>query len=249
MPVGIQEPQRLPQRRAAGCKCRSELAREARWAATLKALGTAANRGLRQLRVACRRTRERQRFRRADRRQAGTPPPAECLQRPRDVSHRHAAHRWASARVRIARAPTGRRRELEFVQTRDRSDNWARAVAVPGAVGQDSGWVTLNTNESPYPPSPKVIWRETSHRRERLKSCSMTSIGWDGFGGSQDRSLRSHPTSRYLACLSGVLSETPTKRPEGFIPLAPISSSVDASNTQSIGTFGKLRIERSGHTS
>jgi histidinol-phosphate aminotransferase len=39
---------------------------------------------------------------------------------------------------------------------------------VPGEQPQDSGWIKLNTNENPYPPSPRVIEAIAEAARDRL---------------------------------------------------------------------------------
>jgi len=39
----------------------------------------------------------------------------------------------------------------------------------PGEQPQESGWVKLNTNECPYPPSPKVLEAIKSAANEKLR--------------------------------------------------------------------------------
>lgn len=39
---------------------------------------------------------------------------------------------------------------------------------VPGEQPQDSGWTKLNTNENPYPPSPRVVEAITAAAKEKL---------------------------------------------------------------------------------
>jgi histidinol-phosphate aminotransferase len=50
-----------------------------------------------------------------------------------------------------------------------RSDVDRLKAYVPGEQPQDSGWTKLNTNENPYPPSPRVLEAIESTARSRLR--------------------------------------------------------------------------------